>query len=185
MQTAPLKIGMLIFASCVLAACSQGASTAPASATASPDPTSTAQTSADTGGKSALGDPCDVITATGMAGILTPPTKRESYPSQPECHYATHSAYVSIIVQPIGPDNEMAWKVATTYSHVDVPLPGIGDTALRNANGTTLAARKGDMFCRIEVVGYDSPTDDTVTKDRGETLARKLGALCTKLFAAH
>ena len=26
---------------------------------------------------------------------------------------------------------------------------------------------------------------DTVTADRGEALARKLGALCTKLFAAH
>ena len=41
------------------------------------------------------------------------------------------------------------------------------------------------MHCGIEVVGYDEPIDNTVTGDRGEALARKLGALCNKLFASH
>jgi hypothetical protein len=36
----------------------------------------------------------------------------------------------------------------------------------------------------IVLLGYDIPTDDTVTTDRGEALARKLGALCKKLFAS-
>ena len=90
----------------------------------------------------------------------------------------------NIVVQQIGPDDETGSNVATTYSHVDVPLAGIGDTALNAVKGTTLAASKSDMYCRIEVVGNDIPTDDTVTTDRGEALARKLGAPCERLFAS-
>ncbi|MGH8213054.1 MAG: hypothetical protein ACREPP_07515, partial [Rhodanobacteraceae bacterium] len=63
---------------------------------------------------------------------------------------------------------------------------GIGDTAMRNASGSKLAARKGDMYCGVEVLGYYSgPMDGTITSDRGEALAKKFGALCNKLFAAH
>ena len=168
---------------CALAACSQGASNASAAAT---DPAvSPGAQSSTSAGSDVPGNSCDVITAADVAGILGGPLKSEPDPSGRECHYATHSAYVSILVEQIGPDDEMGWKVATTYSHVDVPLAGIGDTALRNANGTVLAARKGDVYCRIEVVGYDSPTDDTVTGDRGETLARKFGVLCNKIFATR
>lgn len=157
---------------CFLGGCSQGASSTQAAATTDPATIPEAQTAAGTGGDSASRNPCYVITAADMAGILTAPAKNEPSPDPIQCQYATPSAYVSILAQPIGP--------ATTYSHVDVPVTGIGDTAFRNANGTTLAARKGGMYCRIGVVG-----GETVTTDRGEALARKLGALCAKIFVAR
>lgn len=172
-----------LVALCALSACSQGASTAPSGVGANAASAVTAPIS-DAASSGTPGNRCDVITAADMAGILTTPVKSELDPSGRECHYATPSAYVSIIAQQIRPGNEMAWKVATTYNHVDVPLAGIGDTAMRNANGTKLAARKGDTYCGIQVVGYDSP-DSTVTRDRGDALAKKLGVLCNKLFASH
>lgn len=176
MKPYPFCIAFLL-----LAACSQGASTAPSGASANAASIAAAPVS-DAAGSGASGYRCDVISAADMAGILTAPAKSELDPTGRECHYATPSAYVSVIAQQI--DNEMAWKVATTYSHVDVPVAGIGDTAMRNANGTKLAARKGDMYCGIEV-RYDEPTADSITADRGDALARKLGALCSKLFASH
>ena len=82
-------------------------------------------------------NPCEVITAADVAGIFTAPAKAgdtaELTPEYKNCQYATKSAHVSVVVSQIGPDDDMAWKVATTYSHVDVPLAGIGDTAFRNA----------------------------------------------------
>lgn len=165
---------------CFLGGCSQGASSTQAAATTDPATIPEAQTAAGTGGDSASRNPRYVITAADMAGILTAPAKNEPSPDPIQCQYATPSAYVSILAQPIGPDNETAWQVTTTYSHVDVPVTGIGDTAFRNADGTTLAARKGGMYCRIGVVG-----GETVTTDRGEALARKLGALCAKIFVAR
>ena len=76
------------------------------------------------------------------------------------------------------PGDDTAWQVATTYSHVDVPLAGVGDLARRNADGTALAARKGDMYCNIQVV-------TSTAGERGDALARKLGALCSKLITSH
>ena len=67
----------------------------------------------------------------------------------------------------------------------DASCKPITDAEAKLANGAKLSARRGNMFCGIEVVGYDSPGDNSVTGDRGETLAKKLGAPCNKLFASH
>jgi len=177
MRFASLKTLALSCALCALAACSPGTAPALSGAAASPASTPAAQTSGGTGGHNTSRNPCDVITAANVAGTLTGPLKRDSYPGMTECQYETQSAHMSIIAMPL--DNEMAWQVATTYSHITIPVAGVGDTALRSADGATLVARKGSTYCRIELVG------GAAGNDRGEPLARKLGALCTKLFAAH
>jgi hypothetical protein len=85
-----------------------------------------------------------------------------------------------------GAEEKGAWMLATTYNATKNPLAGVADEALYNPEGTTLIARKGYTSCRVDVVGYDNANAmDDITKNRGEALARKLGALCNKLFASH
>jgi hypothetical protein len=160
---------------CLLAACSKGASTAQA-AGASTTPNAAAHGSASA-------NPCDVITAADVASILTAPATRKPGVDSVQCMYQTQShATVRISVEK-GDDAKGAWMLATTYNATKNPLPGIGDEALYNPEGAILIARKGDRSCRVDVVGYDSANGmDVITKDRGEALARKLGALCNKLL---
>jgi hypothetical protein len=85
-----------------------------------------------------------------------------------------------------GDASKGARVLATTYNATTNPLPGVGDEALYNPEGTTLIARKRDTSCRVDVVGYDNASAmGDITKDRGAALARKLGALCNKLFLSH
>jgi len=103
------------------------------------------------------------------------------------CKYQTQSsAYVSINVAQ-GDGAKFWWTLATTSQGANTPLVGVGDKALYNAfaGGRPLIASKGDTTCFVDVMGINSEAEVDITKDRGETLARKLGALCTKIFAAH
>jgi hypothetical protein len=182
MSTTTLLISITF---CLLAACSQGASTAQTAAGASTTSTGAAQRSAKADGN-APGSPCDVITAADVAGILTAPAARKPGATPAVCMYQTPTkANVTINVAK-GEEAKGAWMLATTYNATKTPLAGVGDEALYDPDGTTLIARKGDTSCRVDAVGYDNADAmDDITKDRGEALARKLGALCTKLFAAH
>ena len=188
MQSTHLKTIALVIALCGVSACSRGA--APAQAGTAMDPSGAAANapSGDTGSTGAIANPCDVITPADVAGVFTVPAKAAATaaltPEYKNCQYRTPSAFVDVVVSQMDSGNDMPWRTATTYSHIDVPLAGIGDAAMRNTNGTKLAARKGNMFCGMQLSGYDSP-DSTVTGDRGEALARKLGALCNKVFASH
>lgn len=176
----PLPIAL-----CLLAACSRGASTAQSGAAANPAPTAAAQTP-ETAGGGTPGNPCDVITAADMAGILTAPATRNAGPDPTSSVYRTQTKANVTLSVANGDAAKGAWTLATTYSGTTAPLAGVGDEALHNPNGTTLIARKGDLSCRVDVVGYDnSAAMDDITKDRGDALASKLGALCKKIFASH
>jgi hypothetical protein len=177
--TAP-AVGLLVaIALSLLTACSQGASTPKTAAAA------TTKTSVAADGDAPT-NPCDVITAADVAGILTAPSTRKSGLTSASCMYQTQSRANVTIGVARGDEEKGAWMLATTYNATKNPLAGVGDEALYNPDGTTLIARKGDTSCRVDVVGYDNASAmDDITKDRGEALARKLGALCNKLFAAH
>lgn len=166
---------LLLISLCLLAACSKGASTAQAAGA------STTLNAAAHGNASA--NPCDVITAADVASILTAPATRKPGVDSVQCMYQTQShATVTISVEK-GDDEKGAWMLATTYNATKNPLAGVGDEALYNPEGAILIARKGDTSCRVDVVGYDNANAmDDITKDRGEALARKLGALCNKLL---
>jgi hypothetical protein len=137
-------------------------------------------------GGNTTGNPCQVITAADVAGILLTPATSKPGPTSATCMYQTATKANVTIGMAHGDEAKGAWMFATTYSGTERPISGIGDQALARVDGTTLVARRGDRSCRVDVVGYDnSEAMDSITKDRGEALARKLGVLCTKLFAAN
>ena len=186
MRYASFKIGTLIFALCTLAACSNGASTAPSGAAADSASPVAAQMPSEAGG--AVGNSCDVITTADMAGILVTPATRKDGPDLGACKYQTATKGQVTINVAQGDGANFWWSLATTTQGANVPLAGVGDKALYNAfaGGRPLIARKGNMTCFVDVVGYDnSDAMDSITRDRGEALAKKLGELCNKLFASH
>jgi hypothetical protein len=183
MQSDSLKTLAFSCALCALAACSQGAAPAHSSAAATPASTPTEQSSGDTGGK-ALGNPCDVITATDVAGIFTTPAARRiDDVGKDKCIFDTDSGAKLSIVTSKDDDRKSGWDL---YRKMMKPLAGLGDEALQDPAGATVFVAKGDIDCMIELEGIgDSSAEATIAPDRGEALARKLGALCTKLFAAR
>ena len=187
MQSALLKTLALSCALCALAACSQGADRAQSGAATNPASTPTAQTSAGTGADNASRNPCDVITAADMAGIIVVPITRASSDSAPGlCIYESKSHAKVTIGEAQGDAVKFAWTLATTTNAADIPVAGVGDEAMRDTTGTTLIARKGGVSCRVDVLGYDnSDAMDDISKDRGDVLAKKLGTLCNKVFASH
>ena len=173
-----------IFASLfLLAACSQGASTAPSGAGANAASTAAGQTSATAAGN-APGNPCDVITVADVAGIFTAPAHRRlDYWGKDKCIYNSGSGAALTIGTLKDDDRKSAWDI---YRKLMVPLAGLGDDALQNPDGATIMAAKGDIDCTAELRGIgDSSAEATITTDRGESLAKKLGALCNKVFAAY
>ncbi|MGI8839605.1 MAG: hypothetical protein ACR2F8_02280 [Caulobacteraceae bacterium] len=76
------------------------------------------------------------------------------------------------------------WKLALDANHgAMVPLAGAGDTALRARDGAEVIARKGSLSCQANVAGLDEALTRATLKASGEALARRLGALCAKVFA--
>lgn len=187
MRFASLKTLALPCALCALTACSRGAALAQSGAATNPASTPAAQTSAGAGGDNASANPCDLITAADVAGIIVVPVTRASSESAPDlCIYESKSHAKVTISEAHGDAVKFAWTLATTTNAADTSVAGVGDEAMRDFTGTTLIARKGDVSCRVDVLGYDNAdATDGITKDRGEALANKLGALCNKLFASH
>lgn len=175
-----------VIALCLLTACSQGASTAQSGANANAASTAAAPTS-DTASGGMPGSPCDVIAAADVAGIIIAPVTRASADSAPDlCIYEAKSHAKVTISEGQGDTAKGAWMLATTYNGAKTPLAGVGDEALYGPEGATLIARKGNRSCRVDVLGYDnSDAMDEITKDRDDALAKKLGALCNKLFASQ
>ncbi|HWG09937.1 MAG TPA: hypothetical protein VN693_00350 [Rhodanobacteraceae bacterium] len=174
-----------LVALCALGACSQSA--VPSQTGTTMSAASAAAPTSDSGNK-ASGNPCDVITAADVAGILVTPATRKDGPNPGACMYETATKGQVTINVAQGDSANFWWSLATTSQGANIPLAGVGDKALYNAfaGGRPLIVRKSDMTCFVDVVGYDnSNAMDSITRDRGETLARKLGALCTKIFAAH
>ncbi len=80
------------------------------------------------------------------------------------------------------------WDAAKNPANAwtDAPLAGFGDSALQGRGGTVVYARKGDLLCNVDITGTDNADGmQVITKARGNELARKLGALCNKVFAAR
>jgi hypothetical protein len=63
---------------------------------------------------------------------------------------------------------------------------GLGDTEVHARGGTMVVARKGDLVCSVDITGTDNADGmQVITRARDEELAKKLGALCGKVFAAR
>ena len=129
-----------------------------------------------------------IYTSADAVGILNLPAKVSNDTLWPgSCTFDTANEGGSIKVRP-GASIEMAWDDVTKSrdSVKYAPLAGIGERAVRLAsNGTEILAKKGKVYCAVELLGIgQSGTESDFTKTRGEELAKKLGALCGKYFAA-
>jgi hypothetical protein len=119
-----------------------------------------------------------------MADILTLPVVKVSTPetNAEQCKFETsqNTAWVSVTLRK-GDEVDPFWNMIAKSGVNALPLPGVGEKALRTSDGTGVFARKGDLMCQVDSAG----TDSGVIKAKGEELAKKLGALCNKVFATH
>jgi hypothetical protein len=163
MQFLQLKTIALACTLCATAACSQSApGSAPADASAT--------------GNAAPLDCNKLFVPNDVAGILDAPIRivRDAYPIG--CHFEGTGATVTVDSDS---SLEMVWNsVATSPDFAD--LPGAGDQARRRASsGCDVVSKKGDLYC-----GAGFSMRSTSTSLSGAELAKRLGALCNKLFTA-
>jgi len=176
MRSPPLKVLALAWAVGATAACSQSATNNPASSGGANSVVASSPTD-DSATSSATPLDCSKVFApSDVAGVLTGPInlERDAYPIG--CHFVGAGAEVTVDVDP---SLEMVWSsVAADPVYVD--LPGVGDQARRRAtNGYDVVSAKGKRYCGA---GYSMQS--TAASLSGEELAKRLGALCNKLFAA-
>lgn len=129
-----------------------------------------------------------VYSPADAAGLLMPPVTVEPVPgSVAWCAFGND--FSGDITVSVGSDEsvEVMWNDATLSSNrvKFAPLAGVGDKAVFKA-GTNpeLASKKGRVYC---IVAYDRGTSDhykTFKSVGTAEVAKKLGILCTKAFAA-
>jgi hypothetical protein len=166
---------VLAFACCATAACSHAANASTAASAA--------------GGNAAPLEDCNKVFAPGdAAGILLAPAKVTNYgPSGNSCSLDTASG-ASIVVVFLPADNvigQMLWKEDSAKAEY-APLAGVGDRAIwKKGYGAYVEILKNGGYCAVQLFGVDSAHSmHDITKGRGEALAKQLGALCNKVFAA-
>lgn len=129
---------------------------------------------------------CRKVFAPGdAAGLLTPPVDVSAIGEGTGWCGLTSGTGRMITVR-TGSSDEMAAIFNTATLSTDrtkyVPLPGVGDQAVRkSSDGSVIAARKGKLYCSVSVAGG---TDYDVPRGSAEEIGTKLGALCTKVFSA-
>lgn len=167
----PLKTGLsLSFMLGALAACSRG--TTERNQATGPAANSTPATTAVGwvgNGASACGK---ILSPDFLGQLFSHPAGHARKLSQQACTYHTdaNNGHISITLSNGGPQS---FKAQMPYLAGPVPLPGVGDEAVRTLIG--IDAIKGrDRSCRISA-GSDKLT--------GEALAQKLGEICNRLFA--
>lgn len=145
----------------------------------------------ETGGNPAaantVGNACEQeLTVNDVAAIVTAKkiTVSTMLTNPEACSFdAGHGA--SIVVSLRAADEiEPFWRLAINQNHNRmIPMSGVGDTALRTPGGEEVLARKGDLSCQVDAVNFAAPPAARALNAGGGALARKLGALCKKVFA--
>jgi hypothetical protein len=166
---------LLILAICTLAACSKAPP--PVAGAAAKAPASSASTSVPASA-------CDrkLVTIEDAVGILDAPvTATKNIPGDPQSCVFDTASYPSLTVT-IRPGHGQAAVGMYTSGKMDqfdksAPLAGVGSEAVRSLALDRVIARKDDLLCEITGPGLANATDDSK--------ARKLGALCNKIFAAY
>ena len=128
------------------------------------------------------------ITPADVADIITAPVTKQPGLSAQSCSYHASAGATVTISLSSGEDGKFSWSTMSNPANTGTlsPLVGIGDTALHSHGGTVVVARKGDLVCSVDITGTDNANGmQVITKARGEELAKKLGALCGKVFAAR
>lgn len=129
----------------------------------------------------------DVLPA-DIAGIITAPVVKKPGLGAQSCSWHAAAGATVTIALAQGDEGKSWWEILANPSNSGTltPLAGFGDTALYARGGTVVIARKGDLVCDVDITGTDNANGMTViTPVRGEELAKKLAALCGKVFSAR
>mgnify|MGYP001601872984 CR=1 FL=1 len=181
----PVRARVITIACAVaaIAACSKSGRAA--SAGTNTAESATTSSAVDTGSDEGAPIECSKIFAPAdVAGILKVPATVSNYPYRTgSCTFEAANGGGSVRLYS-GTDitNELTWNDVSKSVHRSkfVPLPGVGDEALRLAStGTEVYARKGKLYCAVLLI--DAGQSGTPTQ--GEELSKKMGALCTRIFA--
>jgi len=206
-----LNIALSLAAICLVAACSKNS--APATAAATQDgkdvgaaALSGAVANANNGNKPT---PCETdFSARDAAEILTGPTTLHRYSMNAALSGEAENgcgmgdgigALIDFAIQtkpPMQGDNKQVYQTLVgILQPKGVPFQGVGDKAVwidvhdSNIPGMSefgTMAIKGEVLCTVDLHFKKSAEGDkAITSARGEELAKKLGALCNKSFAAR
>lgn len=175
----------LVLALGVIVGCKQSRSSAASGADSANASSADASDSED----AAPLDCVKVYSPADVAAILKAPAKVGAYTPRPgSCTFETANGGGSVMVV-TGTDftSEMTWRDVTSSAHRSkyVSLPGVGDEAYRSvSDGSEVYARKGKMYCSVLLDGISTGVAADFTSERGEALSKKMGAICSKAFAA-
>jgi hypothetical protein len=171
---------VLVFACCTTAACSQPAN--PSASNSGTDSVAASAPADDGTSDSVKPLDCDkLFTLADVAGVLDSPVVLSRNSVSNGCNFENERVAIQVWS---GKDTtaEMSWNdvTASPDSANFVDLPGVGDQARRRAsNGFEVLSRKGNLYC------FASRSSNTETSIGAEALAKRLGALCNKVFAAN
>lgn len=152
-------------------------------------PTATAASASPAMHGNLLASACDGdIGPADISGLIAAPVEKRSVVTNAQaCSYHAQAGATVTIVLASGEDAKFAWDFASNPANgTRESVAGIGDAALAWRSGTDVVARKGSLVCSIDITGTDNVDGmRVITNARGEELAKKLGALCNKVFAAR
>lgn len=165
-----VRCAVLISILCTLAACSQGNSSRAAS------PASDSAAPGGGGWASNGATACEMYLTPEFVGeIFENPAGHAKKLSAQSCSFETPDlASIAITLIAGGP---AAFDAHQPYLADPVPLPGVGDKAVRTAIGGIEAVKGNNRMCDVDV------TPPFASRLKGEALALKLGEVCNKVFA--
>jgi len=166
-------------------ACSHSDATDKAQPAAAPAPRSA---SADNDDATAALDCAADISSADIKGLLAAPFKTQTLNADSDkngCSFqAVHFAAVRVYLS-IDGDYHPDYAMARVSGNIAL-LAGVGDKALRGTSSfTNVVAVKGRAECTIELAGVGNVDSEAeLVPQSQEIREQKLGAICTKLFAA-
>ncbi len=176
------RFAAIVWALCAMSGCSKPRDANGASA-ARADP---ADSPAPPGGDTTVALDCGKVFSPGdVAGLLnTPVTIVQTPGSKSWCSFGNADLGDITVRTGSDEDAEATWDDATLSSdRVNfVALAGVGDQAVRKAkDGAQVSSKKGKLYCTVTALGG---TGDGYRGLGSEELAKRLGSLCNKAFAA-
>ena len=186
MKCSTLRVIAIAVLLAALAACAQGTGIGQSASKASSSD-GTASVAASKPGNDGQSDDDDdapithidcgkVFSPADVAGILDGQVTISVYPYRDNaCHFESADGGTFTLYSGNGFTEQIEWKDGLANRNGDYKaLAGVGDQAFYRKG--EFQSRKGNYYCAISGSGNNPPS---------EALARKLGALCNKVYAAR
>jgi hypothetical protein len=175
---------VMVGAVCAMSACSKSRANTASAATSDPGG-ATAAAGADT-----VAVNCGkTFSPKDLAGLLTAPVTTTAHTGNPGwCDFGNDQvADVNVSIGDDETSESVEWNDATKGPNRPkfVALPGVGDQAMYKARTAAtnpeVVSKKGTFYCLVTI---DGGNDNAYKSLSAGDLAKRLGALCNKMFAA-